>query len=84
MYDGALIDGVIRIYDLGGGESKEGINRNENNTDRVTVNGTPPLKVMVCADKEGGSDISFPEGRKGSVVGLMDEGEIGMTNLETS
>ena len=74
MYDGALIDGVIRIYDLRGGESKEGINRNENDADRITVNGTPPLKVVICANKEGRSDISFPEGRKRSIVGLMNKG----------
>ena len=84
MYDGALIDGMIRIDDLRGGESKEGINRDEDDADGVTVNRAPPLEMMVCPDKKGGSDISFPEGRKGAVVGLMNEGKIGMANLETS
>ena len=61
MNDGALIDRVVRIYDLGGGESKEGINRDEDDADGITMNRAPPLKVVICADEEGGSDISFPE-----------------------
>ena len=40
--------------------------------------------MMICADKEGRSNITFPEGREGTVVGLMNEGEIGMADLETS
>ena len=84
MDDGALIDGVVRIDNLRGGESKKGIDRDENDADGVTVNRASPLKVMICADEEGGSDMSFPEGREGAVVGLMNKGEIGVTNLETS
>ena len=72
MYDGALIDGVIRIDHLGRGESEEGVDGDENDANRIAVNGTSPLKVMVGADEKGGSNISFPERRKGSVVGLVD------------
>ena len=72
MDDGALIDGVIRVYHLRGGEAKEGVNGDEDNADRITMNGTSPLKVMVCSDKKGRSNVSFPEGGKGAIVGLMD------------
>ena len=71
MDDGALIDGVIRINHLRGGKTKEGIDGYEDDANGVAVNGTPPLKVMVCADEEGRANISFPKGRKGAVVGLM-------------
>ena len=71
MYDGALIDGVVRIYDLWRGESEEGIDGNEDDTNGITVNRTSPLEVMISADEEGRSDVSFPERRKGSIVGLM-------------
>ena len=84
MNDGALIDRMVRVYDLRGGESKEWINGNEDDADGITMDGTPPLKVMVRADKEGSSDISFPKGREGSVIGLMNKGEVGMANLEAS
>ena len=84
MHDGALIDGVVRIDDLRGRESIEGINRDEDDADGVTVNRAPPLEMVICADKEGGSSVSFPEGRKGSIEGLVNEREVGMTNLETS
>ena len=36
------------------------------------MNGASPLKVMVCADEEGWSNISFPKGREGSVIRLVD------------
>ena len=72
MYDGALIDGVVRVYYLRGGEAEERVDGNENNANRITMNGTPPLKVMIRCDEEGGPDISFPKGREGTVVGLMD------------
>ena len=84
MYYGALIDGVVRIDDLRGGESKEGIDRDEYDANRVTVTGASPLEVVICTDEERGANISFPEGRERSVVGLVNEGKIGMTNLETS
>ena len=72
MNDGALIDGVIRVYYLRGGEAEERIDGNENDANGVTMNGTPPLKVMIRSNEEGGSDISFPKGREGAVIGLMD------------
>ena len=84
MYDGALIDGVIRIYNLGGGEAKEGIDGNENNADGISMDGTSPLKVMVRSNEEGRSDVSFPEGGEGAIIGLVNKGEVGMANLETS
>ena len=71
MYDGALIDGVIRIDHLRGGEAEEGIDGNKDNANRITMNGTSPLKVMVCSDKEGWSNVSFPEGGEGAIVGLV-------------
>ena len=72
MNNGALIDGMVRIDHLRGGEAEERIDGDEDNANRVTMNGTPPLKVMICSDEEGGSDISFPKGGEGSIVGLMD------------
>ena len=72
MNDGALINGVIRIYNLRGGEAEEGIDGDEDDANGITVNGTPPLKVMIRCNEEGGSDISFPKGGKGAVVGLVD------------
>ena len=50
MYDGALINGVVRVDHLGGGEAKEGIDGNEDNANGIFVNGTPPLKVMIGGD----------------------------------
>ena len=84
MYDGALIDGVVRIDYLRGSEPKERVDGNEYDADWITMNGTPPLKVMIRSDEEGGSNISFPKRRKGAIIGLMNQGEIGMTSLETS
>ena len=72
MYDGALIDGVVRVYHLRGGEAEEGVDGDEDNANRITMNGTPPLKVMIRSDEKRGSDISFPEGGKGTIVGLVD------------
>ena len=83
MDDGALINGVIRIYHLGGGEAEKGIDRDEDNANGILMNGTSPLKVMIRSDEEWGSDISFPEGGEGAIVRLMDEGKVGMANLET-
>ena len=71
MYDGALIDGVVRVDYLRGGESKQGIDGDENDTDGVIMNGASPLKIMIHGEGKGGSDVSFPEGRERSVVGLM-------------
>ena len=72
MYDGALVDGVIRIYHLGGGEVEERIDGYEDYANGITMNGTSPLKVMIRGDKEGGSDISFPKGGEWTIVGLVD------------
>ena len=72
MNDGTLIDRVVRIDDLRGGEPEEGIDGDKNDTDGITMNGTSPLKVMICTDEEGGSNISLPKGREGSVIRLMD------------
>ena len=71
MDDGALINGVIRVDYLRRGEAEEGINGNEYDTNRITMNGTPPLKVMICSDEEGRLNISFPKGREGSIIGLV-------------
>ena len=71
MHDGALIDGVVRINYLRGGKLEEGVYRDEDNANRITMNGTSPLKVMICSDKKGGLNVSFPKGGKGAVVGLM-------------
>ena len=72
MNDGALIDGVVRINNLGGGESKERVDGNEYDANGVTVDGTSPLKVMIGANEEGRSDVSFPEGGEGAIIRLMD------------
>ena len=61
MNDGALIDGVIRVYYLRRGESEEGIDGDENDADGIIMNGTSPLKIMISCDGEGWSDVSFPE-----------------------
>ena len=71
MHDGALIDGVVRIYDLWGRESEEGIDGNKDDANGITVNGTPPLKVVICAYEKGASNIPLPEGREGTVIGLV-------------
>ena len=71
MNDGALINGVIRIDHLRTREAKEGIDEDENDTDGVIMNGASPLKIMIHGEGKGGSDVSFPEGRERSVVGLM-------------
>ena len=84
MDDGALINGVIRIYHLGGREAKERIDGDEDDANGIRMNGASPLKMMIRSDEEWGSDISFPEGREGTIVRLVDEGKVGMANLETS
>ena len=84
MNDGALIDGVVRIDYLRPRKSEEGINGDEDDTDRIVMNGASPLKVVVGGDGKGSLNESFPEGREGSIIGLVDEGEIGVANLETS
>ena len=84
MNDGALINGVVRVDYLRGGKSEERVDGNEHNADRITMNGTPPLKVMIRSDEKRGSDISFPKGREGSIIGLVNQGEIGVADLETS
>ena len=50
MYDGALINGVVRVDHLGGGELEQGIYRNEDNANWVGMNGASPLKVMIGGD----------------------------------
>ena len=72
MNDGALIDRMIRIDDLRGGKPEEGIDGNKDDTNGITVNGTSPLKVMICSDEEGRSNVSFPKRGERTVVGLMD------------
>ena len=71
MYDGALVDGVVRVDYLRRGESEEGVDGDKDDADGITMNGTSPLEVMICSDEEGRSNISFPKGGKGAVVGLM-------------
>ena len=71
MYDGALINGVVRVDYLGRGESEEGIDGDKDNADGVTMNGTSPLKVMISTYEEGRSNVSFPERGEGTIVGLM-------------
>ena len=83
MYDGALIDGVVRVDYLWAGKVKKGIDGDENDADGVVMDGTPPLKVMVSGYGERGVNVSFPEGRERSIIGLMDKGEISVGNLET-
>ena len=50
MDDGALINGMIRINHLGGGEPEQRVNGDEYHTNGVGVNRTPPLKVVVGSD----------------------------------
>ena len=70
--DRALINGMVRIDDLRPRESVKGIDGNEDYADRIIVNGTPPLKIVICCEGERRTDESFPKRREGSVVGLMD------------
>ena len=72
MNDWALVNGVIRINHLGGGEAKEGIDGNEDDANWVIMNGASPLKMMISGDKKGGSNVSFPKRREGTIIGLMD------------
>ena len=71
MNDGALIDGVVRVNHLRGGEAKQGVDGNEHDANGVGMNGASPLKVMVCSDKKRRSDVSFPEGGEWSIIRLM-------------
>ena len=72
MYDGALIDGVVRIDYLWRGEAEEWIDGDEYNANRIAMNGTSPLKVMICSDEKGGSNIPFPKRGERTIIGLMD------------
>ena len=72
MDDGALIDGVVRIDDLRSRKAKKGVDGNEDDADGIIMNGTSPLKVMVCSEREGRTNEPFPKRREGLVVGLMD------------
>ena len=83
MDDGALINGVIRIYHLGGGEAKKGVDGNEDYANGILMNGASPLKEMIRSDEEGGSDISFPKGGERAIIRLVDERKVGVANLET-
>ena len=47
MYNGALIDGVVRVDYLGSREAKERIDGDENNADGITMNRASPLKVVI-------------------------------------
>ena len=71
MNDWALKDGMVRIDDLRSGESKKGIDGDEYDADGVTMNGASPLKVMISAEEERRSGVSFPKGREGAIVGLV-------------
>ena len=72
VYDGALIKGMVRVDNLRSGEAEKRVDGNEDYADGVVVNGTSPLKVMVCGGEKRGADGPFPKGRKGSVIGLVD------------
>ena len=69
--DGALINGVVRIYDLWSKETEERIDGDKDDTDGVMMNGTSPLEVVICCDGKGLSNKSFPEGRERTIVGLV-------------
>ena len=71
MNDGALINGVVKIDHLRSREAEEGIDGNEDDADGIIMNGAPPLEVMIRCDEKGGSDVSFPKGGKGTVIGLV-------------
>ena len=75
---------MIRVNHLRGGETEEWVDGYENDADGESMDGTSPLEEMIRGDKEGWSNISFPEGREWTIVGLMNQGEVGMANLETS
>ena len=47
MNDGALINGVIRVYDLRSGEVEKGINGDEDDANGIVVNRASPLKVVI-------------------------------------
>ena len=72
VYNGALINGMIRVDDLWSRKVKEGVNGNEDHTDRIVMNGTSPLEIVVSCYRKQGSDVSFPEGGEGTVIGLVD------------
>ena len=73
MNNGALIDRVVRIDHLRGGEAEERIDRNEDDADGIIMNGAPPLEVMICSDEERGSNVSFPKRGEGTIIGLMNK-----------
>ena len=72
MNDRALIDRMVRIDDLRRGESEEWVDGDEDDADGIAMNGTSPLKMMIGADEERWSNISFPKGGEGAIIGLMD------------
>ena len=72
MNDGALIDRMIRVNDLWGGEPKKGVDGDKDDANGITMNGTSPLKVMICANEERRSNISLPKRGERLVIGLMD------------
>ena len=72
MNNGALINGMVRIDDLWSRELKERVDGNKDYADGIIVNGTSPLKVVICGDGERGSDVAFPKRGEGTIVGLMD------------
>ena len=62
---------MIRIYHLRGREAEERIDGDEDNANGIIVNRASPLEMMIRSDKERRSDISFPKGREGAVIGLV-------------
>ena len=50
MNNGALVDGVVRVDHLRAREAEERVDGYENYADGVIVNGTPPLKIMICGE----------------------------------
>ena len=71
MNNGTLIDGVVRIDDLWSREAEERIDRNKDNTDWIIMNGTSPLKIMICSEGERRTNKSFPKRREGAIVRLV-------------
>ena len=72
MNDGTLIDRVVRVDDLRRVKPEEGIDGDKNNANGIGVNGASPLKVMIGADEKGRSNVTFPKGGEGAIIGLMD------------
>ena len=48
-----------------------GVNGEQDNADRISMNGTSPLEHVVCSYEKGGVGNTTIEGQIGSIVGLM-------------